>query len=250
MKKSNQKKRVVSVCMATYNGENYIKEQVESILTQLDFCDELIVSDDQSTDHTVDILQSISDPRLKIFIHATPSVYTANFENALMKAKGDYIFLADQDDVWLPNKVSACVQALCEYDFVMHDAKIVNSNKDIITDSRNLKYHVKNGFIRNFIKTRYLGCCMAFRREVLDYCLPFPKNHNLALHDAWLALNSELFFQTFILEEQLILYRRHGNNVSSGGETKSSLSRIIKIRVYLFWCLLVRKLKRLRDRGL
>lgn len=101
---------MVSVCLATYNGEKYIRQQIESILPQLSAADEIVVSDDESTDQTVPILESFNDSRIHIYIHKRRNekvvwdYATHNFENALSHAKGDYIFLSDQDDVFLPEK--------------------------------------------------------------------------------------------------------------------------------------------------
>lgn len=110
---------LVSICMATYNGAKYIREQVDSILNQefrvnKDVELELIVSDDGSTDDTLKILESYHDPRIRIFHHRNGKKYKylnatrackCNFENAMGKAKGDYIFLTDQDDLWYAWKV-------------------------------------------------------------------------------------------------------------------------------------------------
>ena len=96
---------MISVCMATYNGQKYIKEQIDSILCQLGPADELVISDDHSTDLTPDIIKSYDDKRIKFFYNELKKGVTHNFENALLKSKGDILFLADQDDVWLPNKI-------------------------------------------------------------------------------------------------------------------------------------------------
>ena len=103
---------MISVCMATYNGEKYIELQLRSILPQLSEDDEVIVSDDASTDQTLDVVRRLNDNRIKIVHHETDHGYTRNFENALKYAKGDYIFLSDQDDEWLPEKVQVTLQAL------------------------------------------------------------------------------------------------------------------------------------------
>ncbi|MCD8291094.1 MAG: glycosyltransferase, partial [Prevotella sp.] len=95
----------VSVCIATYNGEKYIEEQIRSILSQLSDNDEVIISDDGSHDQTLSLIQSIGDKRIKIFQNEGRHGFKYNFENTLKKVQGDYIFLCDQDDVWLPNKV-------------------------------------------------------------------------------------------------------------------------------------------------
>lgn len=110
---------MISVCIATHNGAHYIKEQIESILCQLGTNDEIIISDDGSTDNTIDILLAFNDKRIIIYHYKQPvkskhsHIYVCkNFENALKHAKGDYIFLADQDDWWMPNKVMKCLEDL------------------------------------------------------------------------------------------------------------------------------------------
>ncbi|MEO5643505.1 MAG: glycosyltransferase, partial [Bacteroidia bacterium] len=95
----------ISVCLATYNGEKYIGEQLQSILIQLSQHDEVIISDDSSSDRTIDIVQAFGDSRIIILHGQTFRSPIRNFENALSHAGGQYIFLADQDDVWLPEKV-------------------------------------------------------------------------------------------------------------------------------------------------
>ena len=106
----------ISVCIATYNGEKYIKEQLESIIHQLGEYDEIIISDDGSNDKTIQIIENFKDTRIKIFNHSPNrktkykfDLTTRNIENALSKAKGDFIFLADQDDIWIKNKVEKLI---------------------------------------------------------------------------------------------------------------------------------------------
>lgn len=99
---------MISVCLATYNGQQYILEQLQTILPQLSEDDEIIISDDNSTDNTVNLIKSINDNRIKIFINKSGKrIYTKNFENAINHSLGDFIFLCDQDDVWMPNKVES-----------------------------------------------------------------------------------------------------------------------------------------------
>lgn len=206
-----------SVCMASYNGEKYIREQIDSILQQLSDEDELVVSDDGSQDGTVDIIRSYHDPRIHIIFNTGEHGYTSNFENALRSATGDYIFITDQDDIWLPDKYSTLTRLLLEYDFVVHDCKIVDQNLHVKDESFFEKVNVNSGFLAQMIRMRYLGCCMAFRRCVLDMALPFPPNHRLVEHDTWLASLAELYFHCVKCEKKLILYRRHDSNTSGGG---------------------------------
>lgn len=121
---------MISVCMATYNGAKYIKEQIDSILCQLSDSDELIISDDHSTDVTCEIVNSYCDKRIKLFENTLKKGVTHNFENALVHASGDVIFLADQDDVWLSDKIECMTEFLKQgqYDVVMSNCSMVDSN--------------------------------------------------------------------------------------------------------------------------
>ena len=117
---------MISVCIATYNGERYIRQQIESIVCQLNVDDEIIVSDDGSTDNTVAILNNIGDKRIRIIEGPRKHSPTLNFEYALKVSKGDYIFLSDQDDVWKSNKVEVCIKWLQQYDCIVSDAEVTD----------------------------------------------------------------------------------------------------------------------------
>lgn len=230
----SDREQIVSVCMATYNGEKFITEQIESILCQLQDKDELIISDDGSTDSTISIIEGFNDKRI-VLLHNNKHNYTENFENALRHAKGEFIFLSDQDDVWSKDKVQISLKYLKKYDFLYSNARIIDSEGNVIEESRNDLLHVKRGFIRNLIKTHYIGCCMAFTRPVLEAALPFPTNHDLCFHDSWISFLAEKCFKTYVCPEKLIDYRRHGANTSFGSiGITSSIPRMVKIRIYLF----------------
>lgn len=234
---------MVSVCMATYNGEKYIKEQVDSILAQLGPDDEIIVSDDGSKDKTIDILLSYNDDRIKIYKH-TPvkkanrvgDIVSLNFENALSHAKGDYIFLSDQDDVWIDGKVSKMVELLEGYAVVCSNAWIWDcDSKD---DCQKMLYDGRNP-LRNYLLKggKYYGCCMAIRKECLKFLLPFP--NPMPLHDTWVGLLPEIMGGAYFLNEPLIYYRRHGSNLS-GGKSRNSLFYKIWHRVKLLYQVICR----------
>lgn len=197
----------VSVCIATYNGEKYIKEQISSILSQLGEGDEIVISDDSSTDKTTNIIESFEDKRIILLKHQTFHSHVYNFENALKHAKGDAVFLSDQDDVWLPHKVEHMLTLLKEHDLVLSDAKMVNDQKEPIHDSFFTFHHSKKGFFKNLYQNSYLGCCMAFNRKLLDIALPFPRHINM--HDWWIGMNAELYASIIFTPEPLVLYRRH-----------------------------------------
>lgn len=225
---------MISVCITTYNGENYIKEQIDSILPQLGAGDEVIVSDDGSTDRTLDLIRAYRDERIHICANEGAHGYTPNFENALRHAKGDYIFLSDQDDVWMPDKVARCMEMMQTCDFVASNARVVDSVLQQLYPSFFALRHSRHGLLNNVIKFSYLGCCLCFRRCVVEYALPFPRNHRLCTHDNWLTLVALFFFRAKVTDECLILYRRHTNNESGGGIVNStSLSFKLRYRIYL-----------------
>lgn len=218
----------ISVCMATYNGEKYILEQINSILFQLKDTDELVISDDGSTDATIEIIKKKDDPRIKLYCNNAHN-FTKNFENAISKATGEIIFLCDQDDIWLDNKVEVMTKYLSDYDLVVSNATIVDGDRNKIMDEYFKYSNVKQGFIYNLLYTRYIGACMAFKRTILNKVLPFP-NNRLIPHDYWIACVCELYYDTFLLTEPLIEYRRHESNASSGIFDKSKLSLMDKIK--------------------
>ena len=181
--------------MATYNGQKYIREQIDSILSQLGQEDELVISDDASTDSTLEIIRGYGDKRIKLYpfvrnksaYKKSAQLVTTNFEHALQHAKGNVIFLSDQDDVWLPGKVEKCLEALRQADLVVHDCRVADAKLNIVRPSYFSLIHVQGGFIHNFIKVKYLGCCMAFRREVLTAALPMKKTIDASSANTTLA---------------------------------------------------------------
>ena len=224
---------MISVCMATYNGEKFIKEQLQSILKQIGTDDEIIISDDGSKDDTLEIIKEIRDDRIKIYINNGMHGFTRNFENALNNANGDIIFLADQDDIWLDNKVEKMLQILSKCDMAISDCITINENHDVIQESRFKAFNIKSGFINHLIKSRYLGCCLAFNKKVLKASLPFPIRDDLVEHDIWLVAVAYKYFKVELINEPLIYYRRHGKNVSDGGFDKGySLTNKIYRRIY------------------
>jgi glycosyltransferase involved in cell wall biosynthesis len=213
--------------MATYNGAEFIEEQLRSILGQLGEDDEVVVSDDSSTDATVSMVEKLAgaDPRIVLLKNRKFKTISLNFENALCHARGRYIFLADQDDVWLPSRVSATLALLETYDLVVCDCRVVDKHLNVLQDSYFRGVNAGPGFFRNLFRTSsYIGCCMAFRREVLELALPFPED--VPMHDFWIAMLAEVRFRIGFLREPLILYRRHGANASAtASRSKNSLMK-------------------------
>ncbi|MBK2025264.1 glycosyltransferase family 2 protein [Francisella philomiragia] len=219
----------ISVCIATYNGEKYIKKQLDSILVQLGSNDEVIISDDGSTDNTLQIVKSINNPMVKIF-NGPRKGYVKNFEFALSKASGEYIFLCDQDDIWKKNKIQTTLPYFNDYDLIVSDANIIDSNSHVINNSFYKVNGSRKGLLKNIVKNSYLGCTMAFNRKVLNMSIPFPKD--IPTHDWWIGMLAEINGKTIFINDKLVSYRRHDNNTShAGGKSTYSLIRKIIFRI-------------------
>lgn len=220
---------MISVAMCTYNGGKYLGAQLGSILRQLPEDGEVVVLDDASSDDTVGIIRGFQDPRIRLFINERNYGVVANFEKALSLSHGDYVFLSDQDDVWMPEKVELCMAALRDHELVVHDCRVVDGSGTELSSSFFRDNRTRKSFLGNVVKNGYLGCCMCFRRSLLARALPFPPR--LPMHDIWLGQLSGIRGQAFFLRDRLIDYRRHGSNAScTFGESDNSLFKKISYR--------------------
>lgn len=218
----------ISVALAAYKGEQYIAEQLDSILKQLGENDEIIVSDDYPQGETRNIVQEYvnRDERIR-YIEGEGKGVVTNFENALKACTGDVIFLCDQDDVWLPDKVSSVMAEIRNgADIVLHDASVTDGNLNVTEPSFFAIRKSNVDYKSNLLKNTFVGCCMAFTRQVMLDTLPFPKE--LPMHDWWIALAAiKKGYNAVLLEKPLILWRRHGGNVTGG---KTGLVQKVKWR--------------------
>lgn len=234
---------MISVCLASYNGERFIRPQIESILHQLGPKDELVISDDGSTDSTILIINSYADPRIKLLHNKNRHGVNGNFENALRNASGDFIFLADQDDVWLPGKIVKCIEALQNADCVVHNAYLVDINLRHHNHNFFDSVNAKKGLIHNWIHNGYLGCAMAFRKEVLELALPIP-DHATMYHDVWIGNIAAVKHRVEFIDFIGILFRRHENSTSITFHNRLSFVNIIKNRLSVAFLIAKRLLKK------
>lgn len=213
----------ISVCMASFNGASFIETQISSVLLQLSTNDELIISDNGSTDETLTIVDNFQDRRIKL-IHSGNLGPVANFENALLAAEGDYIVLCDQDDVWLPGRLSAATSALQGADLSI----VGLTPTDDMLNPLGIPVPIpKLNILSVLVSNGYVGCAMAFRKNVKEACLPFPRG--IPMHDWWIAAVSLLKFRVVIDPTKYILYRRHEANLTSI-ETRWRASIRVKIK--------------------
>jgi glycosyltransferase involved in cell wall biosynthesis len=240
--KSNKQPQI-SVCMASYNGERYIAEQLESILSQLSAEDELIIVDDASTDQTREQIAATSDPRVRLLVNEKNLGVLASFEKALSNSSGEIVFFSDQDDVWKPEKVSTILGVfgrIPDAMLVLSDSTVIDENDRVIADSYYLtRTKFTTGILANILYFRYQGCSMALRRTLLPDVLPFPAFYTF--HDIWIGMKTHLAGHKILyINQPLFLYRRHSLNVSH----TLSKSRQIKVRVHLVAALLLDGIRR------
>lgn len=217
---------MISVCMSVYNGERYLSEQLDSILQQLGEDDEIIISDDGSTDASLAIISAYQDSRIKCY-HNPKKGVISSFENAINKATQPIIFLCDQDDIWYPNKVEITLDYFGENpdkDIILSDLTIIDNQQRVLFDSFHEQRDSKEGFWKNVKRNSYIGCAMAFRSSIKTEILPFPKK--IPMHDMWIGLIGEYHQTSLRIPEKLVYYRRHDNNVSELRTTTSIIKKM------------------------
>jgi glycosyltransferase involved in cell wall biosynthesis len=206
----------ISVCMATYNGAAYVKTQIASILKQLGCADQLVVVDDKSTDDTVDVIKGFNDPRIEIHINPQNMGAALTFNRALQAARGDVVFLSDQDDRWHDGKVATALKILNAgaVDLLVHDAVVMRGGEVLHASLFELAGS-SSGIIKNIVSNTFTGCCMAFRRDVLQDVLPISAHIGI-FHDAWIGVLAQYFgYKVTFLPVPLMDFVRHGGNAST-----------------------------------
>lgn len=227
--------------MASYNGASYVEDQLRSILA-FNEVDEVLVSDDGSSDDSAERIKAIRDSRVRLVAGPRQGL-VRNFEFLLSQVQGDYIFLADQDDIWLPGKVPTMMAHLRCADLVVSDCTVVDERLNTINESFFDLRRSRSGLLHNIMQNSYLGCCIALRRQLLDHALPFPAN--LPMHDWWLGLVAETFGRPRFIDDRLMLYRRHGGNASTtAGSSTTPLLTKLRWRIVLAWALARRRMSR------
>ena len=233
----------IECVMCTYNGSEYIQEQLESIAGQTCPIDRLIICDDGSVDNTVAVVgewKKSAGFKVDIYVNENSLGAAGNFERALSLAEGDYIFFSDQDDVWLPLKVELSLREIKKMErryasqvpcLVHTDLTVVDKQLHVIhrsfMENQGL-CHVEEGrqlsclMAQNFVT----GCTMVINRALKEMAMPFPKD--IIMHDYWLALAAVLWGHLGFVDKQTILYRQHGKN-TVGAVKYFSLRNMLKV---------------------
>jgi len=224
----------VSVCIATYNGEKFIYEQLDSIIKQLTSKDEIIIVDDCSTDNTINIIEGFNYSNIIINQNEINRGVNYSFGQAISKATNDIIFLSDQDDIWTTGRVKKMLERINESGCAVISSNfhsIDNKGLDIEfpvdgVHPSNSKKHLKN-IIDIFIgKKNYYGCAMAFKKEIVPLICPIPSY--VESHDLWIALVGNLIKSNLHIDNISLLKRLHNSNAT---ETNRTLSKKLWSRV-------------------
>jgi glycosyltransferase involved in cell wall biosynthesis len=232
----------ISVCMASCDGERFIREQVDTVLRQLSASDELIIVDDASRDNTRTIIAEFNDDRIMLVKHESRQGIVPTFEHAIRSASGDILFLCDQDDIWPSDKVPRVMEVFCEHpdvSLVVTNLKVIDEGGAVVGGSRDDYRRFDARVLPNLFSNRFQGSTMAFRSSLIREVLPFPQGCHL-LHDAWIGMRNTIAGgRCYYLNEELLLYRRHSRNAS---RSLSVVQKLLK-RARLLMALAVRGLR-------
>ncbi len=234
--------KTIDVLMATYNGEKYVAEQIESILNQTYSAIRLIISDDASTDGTRQILQEYAekDKRIQLFFQENNLGYIGNFEFLLTKVENEIFMLCDQDDVWKEDKIQKTYEKcqIEQADLVFTDLEVVDEHLKTIYPSFN-DYMLLTRKIKKYssdYRMQYLyncvtGCTLLSKKKYIPDMLPLPKESKYVVHDLWIALTVMLKGgKVAYLDEKTIYYRQHGNNQIGTEKTSHKFKKLDEVR--------------------
>jgi len=235
----------VSVVIATYNGERFLEQQINSVLAQTIKPAEIVVCDDDSTDNTIAILEKFStNHQLKYYRNTKRMGVVENFKKAVSLATpGNYIALCDQDDIWLPQKIEKSIEALSKIDdgispaMIYSDLILIDSDEHLLNPSVDNelghdKYHhcLETLLFGNFV----LGCTVMMNESMRKFFSDIPKNKAFN-HDTWITLIAFTFGKVSRLNQPYIMYRSHADNVTfSNHKKKNRIERIMTHLIAVF----------------
>ena len=235
-----EEEKTIDILMATYNGEKYLEEQIDSILGQTYKNIRLIISDDCSTDNTKNILKKYQEKEnIEIYYQKENLGYVKNFEFLLQKVENEIYMLSDQDDVWMSNKVEDTLKKLEQdnADLVFTDLEIVDENLNTIDKSFNRKMDKfrkiektlgKKSF--EYLYNNITGCTIMSKKEWINEIIPIPKNSKYVIHDSWIGLIISLKGKISYLDKPTIKYRQHGDNQVGTERTSHKYKKFSQIR--------------------
>ena len=231
----------IDILLPTYNGEKYLREQLDSILNQNYQDIRLVISDDCSNDNTVKILKEYEkkDSRIELYIQSQNLGVVKNIEFLLKKVKNAYYMLADQDDVWLKEKIEESIKKLKQEnaDLVFGDLEVVDENLKTIYSSfgnfmllnRKIKKYINSNRI-NYLYNCVTGCTILAKKETIEKIVPLPNNSKYLIHDHWIGLIASINGKIAYMPEKYIKYRQHGTNQVGTEKISHKFSELDQVR--------------------
>lgn len=221
--------RRISIAMCTYNGEKYLREQLDSLLSQTHTNIEIIIVDDGSNDLTIQIATEYQrqDSRISVFQNEQNLGFVKNFEKAISLCSGEFIALADQDDVWIPEKIEMLLNSIEDGMLVYSDAELVDA--ELVPLGKNLLNPAKMNPIEGKNNKAFIfgncvsGNTMMFRKELVDVALPIPAD--VPFHDNYFAFYASTCGGIQYVDKALVRYRQHGNNITDSAGLKKKKKR-------------------------
>lgn len=230
----------IDILLATYNGQQYLREQLDSILSQSYSNFRLLISDDLSTDNTREILAEYveKDKRIIVFNQERNLGVVKNFEFLLKKVESRYYMFSDQDDIWKENKIEKSLKTLEETnsELVYTDLEVVDENLNVTYESywklKGIYNKIKkyNNFESLYLNNFVTGCTMLSKKELIKEVLPLPNTSKFVLHDYWIPLILSQKYKITYIEEPLIKYRQHKNNKVGSKKKTDELKSFEEIR--------------------
>ncbi len=209
-----KKDPLVSVVMCVYNGERYLHQQIDSILTQTYPEIEVLILDDRSTDSSVDIINERikEDSRIRLIQNPQNLGFNKNFEKGFSLSRGELIAISDQDDIWLPDKISRLVANLCDHILIYSNSALIDEQGNTLPGKLDTKiHHIDKPGFKAFLDDNFItGHTCLFKRELLDYILPFPEE--IFFYDWWLGFAASYVGLVKYLDEVLTKYRVHSES--------------------------------------
>ena len=231
----------IDILLATYNGEKFVREQLDSIINQTYKNLRIIISDDCSNDSTIMILEEYKnkDNRIEVYLQEKNLGVVKNIEFLLNKVSSNFYMLSDQDDYWLPQKVEKSIEKLKEEnaDLVFGDLEVVDEKLDTIYESfndymllsRKIKKYINTGKM-NYLYNCVTGCTILAKKETIEYIIPLPDSSKRLIHDHWIGIMTELNGKLAYMPEKYIKYRQHGDNQVGTEKISHGFKRLEQVR--------------------
>lgn len=235
---------LISVAMATYNGSNFIEEQLDSILSQTYKNIEIVIVDDCSTDNTMEILSQykLKHPCIRVFRNERNINVNQTFNRALGLCRGELIAISDQDDIWISNKLEEAYSSIGKYSMVYSNSLLVNEYGGLLGRRMFKKHDLYTGNDPRSVSifNNVAGHTIIFKSEILKDILPIPQHSH---YDWWIAFVAANRKGLMYMKNPYAMHRIHSNNVSKGIKCISQEDGLVALKKWTYTMLSVTNIR-------